>query len=111
MKKSIVLTIILILSNIVCASPEPEQKSDAYKLNPDYAYCNDASDCEDVYTHCGGCECGTPINKKYIPEVRQSTSLHCANYQGNICQMGCFKTIMKCENNKCLKELDGDPFF
>ena len=86
MKKSIVLTIILILSNIVSASPESEQKSDAYELNPDYAHCNDASDCEDVYTHCGGCECGTPINKKYsiaclalkgwtsVPSLRDCTS-------------------------------------
>jgi len=52
--------------------------------------CESAKDCTAVSTHCGCCDCGTPVNARYQEKYREQLAAFCAKADGvEACDIVC----------------------
>ena len=66
-----------------------------------YKQCSVDSDCVFVAEHCGGCTCGTVINKDFEQKYKDKFDSLCANYSGKYCDLSCRESTAKCIDRIC----------
>jgi len=73
----------------------------SHELKEEFFQCADDSECERIFTHCGGCGCGIAINKEFVSRANEISQLRCANYDGPLCDAICPPDTIECVNNRC----------
>ena len=64
--------------------------------------CESAQDCTAVLTHCGGCDCGTPVNVVNAGEYREQLQKFCALARVmEHCEIVCETFVPSCHEGLC----------
>tara|TARA_R110002124_G_scaffold5813_1_gene36420 strand:- start:612 stop:1316 length:705 start_codon:yes stop_codon:yes gene_type:complete len=65
--------------------------------------CETADDCTAMGTHCGGCDCGTPVAKAFAEDYAQTHKDFCAasHTEYAFCEMDCPQSVPVCQDNLC----------
>ncbi|TNE31606.1 MAG: hypothetical protein EP349_03900 [Alphaproteobacteria bacterium] len=73
------------------------------KIPAEARLCETADDCTAIVTHCGSCDCGTPIAKAFAEEYAQKHKDFCAASRTEYehCEMDCPQPVPVCQDNLC----------
>ena len=63
--------------------------------------CQDDGDCVIVSDHCGGCTCGTAVNRRWQAHYEDAIRRVCAGHQGPVCDRHCPQQAARCVTARC----------
>lgn len=69
------------------------------EIEPMHQACKEDSDCTRISLKCS-CDCGIPINKKFISSYLELKEAKCKGYSGPFCKMDC-SGVSKCNKGLC----------
>lgn len=107
-KKLIILGLIsaaILISFLISQKSDVTQQSgeDDIQIEDSDVICESDEDCVSVFTDCSGCDCGSPVNKKFKAKYESLYKSACNSYRGPVCELYCPPEDLRCESNKCVK--------
>ena len=63
--------------------------------------CHVDGDCAHLSTHCGGCSCGSAINRAWLPHYEEAGRVLCEGYDGPVCDIHCPQQVPHCVASHC----------
>lgn len=97
----VILTIILLA---ICNAPvqAEELAVSELKISEEHKACDKDSDCTLFSLECS-CDCGQPLNVKFLSEYLTAKADKCKTYSGRRCKMKCSgPEAVACRSNKCV---------
>lgn len=64
-------------------------------------HCQNDSDCASIPTHCGGCTCGTAIDRRWEGHYQEALRFLCEGKEGPVCDMHCPQQLPRCIDGRC----------
>jgi hypothetical protein len=72
------------------------------KIDPGDQECTQDTECILIQTHCGGCSCGTPINRAAEAKVQRRFKDLCEGFYGPHCEIHCPERQFRCLEGTCV---------
>jgi hypothetical protein len=73
-------------------------------IDPGDQRCTQDAECILTQTHCGGCSCGTPINRVAGEKYQELFETRCSGYVGPHCDIHCPERQLRCLEGRCVRE-------
>ena len=75
---------------------------DATLILEQHLACSLDSECILIQRHCGDCDCGRPVNSKFLDIYMEERAKRCANFSGGVCDLICPTNESVCSAGKCV---------
>lgn len=80
----------------------PTPRAYSIKIDPGDQECAHDTECTLVQDHCGGCSCGTPINRAAEAKVQRRFKDLCEGFYGPQCEIHCPERTLRCREGTCI---------
>lgn len=96
-------TVVFGLMALCSASLQAEERAvSQLKISEQHQACDKDRDCTIVSLECS-CDCGQPINVRFLGEYLTAKVDRCKTYTGRLCKMKCSgPQAVVCRNNTCV---------
>ena len=82
----------------------PPHAMDGVQIDAVDRQCTRDTECTLFQTHCGGCSCGTPINRAAEATYQRRHRKLCEGFRGAHCEINCPQPTLRCVAQQCTTE-------